>query len=141
MNKFLLYVLIGIFCWIFIDFATTQAIKDPLLYYSTYMPSLLIFYIGFPVLNGCLIYKIELNDQKMFLFTLIEIFIVEILFTQNPLFFSFPFNLLAIFLAIDLYSILTFFPKWLVEKRISENKSKIILLWIICFLVIFLNSA
>jgi len=133
--KGFLYFLLGIVFWFIIDFTTTEAIRDPNLYYSTYMPALLIFYIGYPLVFSLLIYKFKLNNIILFIGVLIGIFIVEILFTHNALLFTFPIMLLAIPAAIAIYSLLTFVPKWIVDGEIKDNKWKLIIMIVIYILI------
>jgi len=135
MNKFLKYFLLGILFWFVVDFTTTEAIRNPSHYYSIFMPALLIFYIGYPLLFSLLIYKFKLNNKLLFIATLIGIIIVEILFTHNALLYSFPIMILTIPIAISIYSLLTFVPKWIVDKEIKKNKWKLILIIIIYVLV------
>ncbi len=117
-----LYFLIGVALWFLVDFTTTYAIKDPVKYYRTYMPVILIFYMGCPFIFSLLIYKFKFRSIRLFIAMIIEIITVEILFTKNPLFFSFPNVILAIVAAISLYSFLTFLPKWIADKELKNKK-------------------
>lgn len=111
-----------------VDFTTTEAIKNPVLYYTTYMPALLIFYLGYPLIFSILIYKFKLGDMPLFVATLLGMIIVEVLFTHNVALFSFPLLLIAIPAAIAIYSLLTFLPKWILEKEIRTNIGKILVM-------------
>lgn len=135
MKKGIKYFVIAVLFWFVVDFTTTEAIRNPSHYYSTFMPALLIFYIGYPLLFSLLIYKFKLNNKLLFIATLIGIIIVEVLFAHNSLLYTFPLMMLAIPIAISIYSLLTFVPKWIVEGEIKKNKWKLILMLIIYILV------
>ena len=135
MGKLLKYFLLGVLFWFVVDFTTTEAIRNPCHYYSTFMPALLIFYIGYPLVFALLIYKFKLNNKLLFIATLIGIIIVEILFVRNTLLYTFPIMILTIPIAISIYSLITFVPKWIVDKEMKNNKWKLILMLIIYILV------
>jgi hypothetical protein len=135
MKKWLKYSLLGILFWFIVDLTTTQAIKNPAHYYSTYMPALLIFYLGYPLLFSPLIYKFKLTDKKIFLINIFAALLVEIVFFQNALLFTFPIMLIMIPIAISIYTLLTFVPKWIVEGKLKENKWKLITLIAVYVLV------
>ena len=135
MIKILKYFLLGILFWVVIDFTTTEAIRNPSFYYSTFMPALLIFYIGYPLVFSLLIYKFKLSNRSLFIAALVGIFVVEILFTNNALLYTFPLMLLTIPVAISIYTLHTFVPKWIVDKEIKNNKWKILIMVIVYILV------
>lgn len=135
MKPWLKYSLFGILFWFIIDFTTTEAIKDAGHYYSTFMPLLLIFYIGYPLIFSLLIYKYEMSDKKIFISTIIAMILLEVLFFRNVMLYSFPMFLLAIPLAVSIYSLLTFGPKWIVEKQIRANKKKFVLMIVVYVLL------
>lgn len=128
MSKLLKYFFIGIIFWFVIDFTTTKAIRNPGLYYSTYMPTLLIFYIGYPLIFAFLIYKFNFINKKLFIATLIGAFIVEVLFVHNPLLITFPLMLVGIPAAVSIYSLITYVPKWMVDGEIKNNKWKLFIM-------------
>ena len=117
MRKPLKYFLLGILFWFIVDFTTTEAIRNPGTYYSTFMPALLIFYIGYPLIFSLLIYKFKLKNTSLFFAVLLGIMSIEIVFTHNVLLFTFPIMILAIPVAISLYSFITFVPKWIGRWR------------------------
>jgi len=74
---------------------------------------------------------------------LVGAFIVEVVFTGNKLLYTFPIMLIGIPVAISIYSLLTFAPKWIVENRIRQNKRKLIpmiIVWILVSISTFANS-
>jgi len=118
-EKRILYFLYGILFWIVVDFGTAGGFR--LDYLRTYGLTLWLFYLGFPALMTVLIYKYEFNGRRLFLATLGEIFLVEVVFTRNPLVVNFPVCLLGIPLAVAVYSPLTFFPLWIVNGEIRRR--------------------
>lgn len=130
MKKWWLYFVIGVILWFLVDFSTTPAIKNPLQYYSNYMPVILVFYLGYPALFSFLIYKTKLNNLWFFIASIIAMLIIEVVFTKNSLLWTYPIMLIAIPAGIGVYSLLTFFPKWIVEKDIKSHK------WIMFILIL-----
>lgn len=124
MAKTLSYFFLGAILWVIVDFTTTEAIRDPVLYYSTYMPALLIFYLGYPLVFSILIYKLKLGNVSLFFATLLGMIVVEVLFTHNAALFTFPLLLIAIPAGIAIYSLLTFLPKWILEREVRANIGK-----------------
>ena len=132
MKNWLKYFLLSVLVWFIVDFTTTEAIAN-LGYYAKYMPAILIFYIGYPVIFTLLIYKFKLKTKGLFIAMLIGIILVEIVFSGNTLFFAFPLFLLIIPLALAYYAMVTFVPLWITEKRLKKNKK-----WFIIVLVLFI---
>jgi len=135
MNKLLKYFILAIIFWFIVDFTTTEAIRNPGFYYSTYMPALLIFYIGYPLIFSILIYRFNFTGKKLFMATLMGAFIVEVLFVHNPLLTTFPLMLIGIPAAVSIYSFITYVPKWIVDREIKNNKLKLIMMVVVYFLI------
>jgi hypothetical protein len=112
--------------WIIVDFGTAGGFR--LSYFEKYGPALLLFYIGYPVIFTFLIFRLKLGGKGLFLATLIGIFIVEVLFTGNPLITGFPVCLIGIPLAVAVYSPLTFFPLWIVNREMGRHIKEILVL-------------
>lgn len=66
---------------------------------------------------------------------------MEIILTNNAMFYTFPMLLIAIPIGVSIYSMLTFLPKWIAEKKISKNKWKIILMVIVWVFVSVMTYA
>jgi hypothetical protein len=62
---------------------------------------------------------------------IIVAFIIEVILSNNALLYTFPIMLIMIPIAVAIYSFITFTPKWIVEKKIIENKKKLIILVIV----------
>ncbi len=122
-QNWLRYFAIALLAWIIVDFTTTPAIGNPRAYYSKYMPALLIFYIGYPLVFSALIYKVRLSSFGLFLAMIVGIVVVEIVFTHNMLLLTLPVCLLAISISLGHYAMVTFMPQWISERTISKNRS------------------
>ncbi len=109
------YFFLGVFLSVFVDFGTAGGFR--ISYFEKYGPTLLLFYIGYP-----LIFKLHWDERRLFLVTLAAIFVIEVLFTRNPLVMTFPALLLGIPLAIMVYAPLTYFPLWFVRKETGKHR-------------------
>lgn len=116
------YFLFAVLAWVIVDFTTTAAIGDPLAYYSRYMPALLLFYLGYPLVFSVLIYRLRLGNRGLFLAMIVGIVVVEILFTHNMLLLTLPICLLAIPISLGHYGMVTFMPMWIAERTVRENR-------------------
>lgn len=120
------------------DFGTAGGFR--ISYFQTYGPTLLLFYIGYPWIFSILIFKLHWSERRLFLATLLAIFVVEVLFTRNPLVMTFPAMLLGIPLAIMVYAPLTYFPLWFVRGEMTKHKKLVIALTIVEVLVMILTT-
>jgi hypothetical protein len=116
------YFVLAVLAWIIVDFTTTAAIRNPLGYYSKYMPALLIFYIGYPLVFTVLRYTFRMSARRLFLAMVAGIVLVEIVLTHNVLLFTLPICLLAIPLSLGHYGMVTFLPMWIAEGTIRKNR-------------------
>jgi len=132
------YVMWGIILWFFVDFGTAGGFR--ISYLIHYGPALWIFYIGFPILFGYLIYRRRWQTPKLILATLAAIAIVEGLFTGNPLVLTFPLFLIGIPLAVCVYLPLTFFPLWIVNREMGNHKIAVGFLSAIVIVISFLTT-
>lgn len=132
------YFLLGVLLWIFVDFGTAGGFR--LAYFETYGLTLLLFYLGYPLIFSILIFKLHWSERRLFLATLAAIFVVEVVFTGNPWVMTFPALLLGIPLAILVYAPLTYFPLWFVRGEMSRHKGLIIGLTVVEFIVIALTT-
>jgi hypothetical protein len=113
------YICWGVLLWAIVDFGTAGGFR--IAYYEKYGPALLLFYAGFPLVFAYLVYSLRWNGKKLLVATLLEIGVVEIFFTRNPLLMQFPVFLLGIPLAVFIYLPLTFFPLWIVQKEMRRH--------------------
>jgi hypothetical protein len=118
--KILAYFFLGLLLWIFVDFGTAGGFR--ISYFEKYGPTLLLFYLGYPLIFSVLIFKLHWDEYRLFLATLAAIFVIEVLFTRNPLVMTFPVLLLGIPLAIIVYMPLSYFPLWFVRKEMGKHR-------------------
>ena len=132
------YFLLGVLLWILVDFGTAGGFRFA--YFQEFGATLLFFYLGFPLIFTLLIFRLKWNVRCLFFATLIEIFIVEVLFTRNPLIMSYPALLWGIPLAILVYLPLTFFPLWIVRKEMGSHRFLVIGLSIVEVIIMWLTT-
>ena len=140
-NNWLYYLIYGIICWVIVDFTTV--FNPNLQKWISYWPTIWLFYILFPLMFSLLIYKVKINDKQLFLCIIIEIIISEVILFQNQLLFTFPIMLLAIPISLCIYTLITFLPKWIVEKKLKENQRMVIFLiviWILISIITFITN-
>lgn len=128
------YLILSIIIWVLVDFTTAHIPNFDS--WKSFMPEIWIFYIGWPLLFSYLIYKNEWDDKKIFKWTMILGFLLEIIFFNNTMFFMFPFMLIAIPVFIAIYTLVTLVPKWIIEKRLKDHKIKIVLIIIWSFVTL-----
>lgn len=109
-------------------------------YFQEYGATLLLFYLGFPLIFTLLIFRLKWNETRLFFATLIAIFIVEVLFTRNPLVMSYPSLLWGIPLVILIYLPLTYFPLWIVRKEMGKHRFIVIELSLVEVIVMWLTT-
>lgn len=132
------YFFLGFLLWVIVDFGTAGGFR--IAYFEKYGPTLLLFYIGYPLIFSWLIFKLRWNERRLFLVTLAAIFVVEVLFTRNPLIMTFPALLLGIPLAIAVYAPLTYFPLWFVRGEMYRHRLLILGLSIMELVVMTLTT-
>jgi hypothetical protein len=116
------YFVIAVLAWLIVDFTTTPAVANPRAYYSKYMPALLLFYIGYPLIFSALIYGLRLGNKGLFAAMLAGIVMVEIVFSHNMLLLTLPICLLAIPISLGHYGMVSFMPMWLAEGTLRQNR-------------------
>jgi len=132
------YFLLGMLLWAFVDFGTAGGFRIG--YFTKYGLTLLLFYVGYPLVFSVLIFRLRWSERRLFLATLVAIFIVEVIFTRNPLLITFPALIVGVPLAIMIYSPLTFFPLWFVRKEIAKHRTLILGLTIVELIIMILTT-
>jgi hypothetical protein len=132
------YFLLGMLLWAFVDFGTAGGFR--ISYFQKFGLTLLLFYAGYPLVFSVLIFRLRWSERRLFLATLAAIFVVEVVFTRNPLLMTFPALILGIPLAIMIYTPLTFFPLWFVRKEIAKHRILILGLTIVELIVMMLTT-
>ncbi len=118
------YFGLGSLLWVLVDWGTAGGFR--IAYFEKYGLTLLLFYLGYPFLFSILIFKLRWSERGLFLATLAAIFVIEVLFTRNPLVTSFPVLLLGLPLAVMVYAPLTYFPLWIVRRETGKHRLLII---------------
>lgn len=132
------YFLLGMLLWAFVDFGTAGGFR--ISYIAKYGLTLLLFYAGYPFVFSVFIFRLRWSERRLFFATLAAIFVVEVVFTRNPLLMTFPALILGIPLAVMIYSPLTFFPLWFVRKEIAKHRMLILGLAIVELIIMMLTT-
>jgi hypothetical protein len=120
------YFLLCFLLWVVVDLGTAGGFR--LSYLARYMPALLIFYIGYPLVFTFLVFRRHLGGRGLFVATLVAILVVEAVFTGNPWIVAFPLCLVGIPLAIAVYAPLTYFPLWAVRGELGRHRRMVVAL-------------
>jgi hypothetical protein len=136
--KALRYFLLSFMLWIVVDWGTAGGFR--MVYFQTYMPALLLFYIGYPLIFTWLVFGLKWTEKWLFAATLAAIFVVEVLFVHNLLVMNFPVCLATIPLAVAVYAPLTYFPLWIVRREVRKHLSLILFLSLVELAVIVLTT-
>jgi len=142
MDTFSKYVLTGTLAWVVVDFTT--AFNPDVQRWIEHMPLIWVFYIGYPLLFAFLIYKRRWSDGRITSVMLVSAFVIEVVLSDNALLYTFPIMLVMNPVAVAIYSLVTFVPKWLVEGEIRNRTKTTILLvavWIVVSILNFVTNA
>jgi hypothetical protein len=120
------YFLLGFLLWVAVDLGTAGGLR--LGYFARYMPALLVFYLGYPLVFTWLVFRRRLGSRGLFAATLVAILVVEAVFTGNPWVVSFPLCLIGIPLAVAVYAPLTYFPLWAVRGELGRHRRTVVAL-------------
>ena len=106
-----------------------------------HMPDIWLFYIGYPLIFAYLIYVRSWNDRQLFGSMLVLAFIIEVILSKNSLLFTFPILLIMNPVAIAIYGLVTFVPKWFTDDEIARNRNIVVFLVVVWMGVSILNYA
>jgi hypothetical protein len=120
------YFLLCFLLWVVVDLGTAGGFR--LSYLARYMPALLTFYVGYPLVFTYLVYRRRLGGRGLFVATLVAIFVVEAILTGNPWLIAFPLCLVGIPLAIAVYAPLAYFPLWAVRGELGRHRRMVVAL-------------
>lgn len=137
MDDFSKYVLTGTIAWVVVDFTT--AFNPDVQRWIEHMPLIWAFYIGYPLLFAFLIYRRRWSDGRIASAMLVSAFVIEVVLSDNALLYTFPIMLVMNPIAVAIYSVVTFIPKWLVEGEIRERTKTTFLLVAVWVVVSILN--
>ena len=139
MRSFLRYLLSGVSIWVLVDYTT--AFNPDTARWIQHMPDIWLFYIGYPLIFAYLIYVRSWNDRQLFSSMLVLAFIIEVILTKNSLLYTFPMLLIMNPVAVVIYSLVTFVPKWHTENEITRNRNSVVILVVVWIVVSILNYA
>lgn len=129
MKNFLKYLVIAIPLVTLVDYTT--AFNPDFQKWVSFMPSVWVFYIGYAFVFSFFIYILKFDGLILFFLTLLAGAGFELLiFHNNPVLLP----LIAI-----IYLFITFVPKWIVERKVLDNKNKVIFMTIVWILISVLN--
>jgi hypothetical protein len=104
-----------------------------------HMPDIWVFYVGYPLIFAYLIYVRNWNNKQLFSSMLVLAFIIEVILTKNSLLYTFPILLIMNPIAVTIYSLVTFMPKWFTENEITRNRNAVAILVVVWIIVSILN--
>ena len=139
MDDYKKYQLLGILIWVIVDFTT--AFNPDVQRWIDHMPLIWGFYIGYPLIFAHLIYRRQWSGRKLFIAMLTGAFTVEIIFSNNTPLYTFPLMLVMIPIAIAIYTVVTYLPKWIVEGSLHQNWKTVTIIGITYLTVAILNYA
>ena len=137
MRSFLKYFLSGVFIWVLVDYTT--AFNPDTARWIQHMPDIWLFYLGYPLIFAYLIYRRNWNNKQIFGSMLALAFIIEVILSNNGLLYTFPILLIMNPIAVAIYSLITFIPKWFTENEITKNRNAVVILVAIWIIVSILN--
>ena len=137
LSNFWKYFFIAVIFWFIVDYTT--AFNPDIQSWLSFMPTIFIFYFGYPLAFAYMLYKAKFDSKKIFVAMLVGIFIVEIVFTNNALLYTFPIMLIMIPIGLGIYGFITYVPKWIVENSLKDHKKMTILLTIVWLVVAILG--
>ena len=139
MRPSLKYLISGVSIWVLVDYTT--AFMPDTARWVQHMPDIWLFYIGYPLVVSYLIYNRNWEGRKLFASMLVLAFIVEVVFSSNSLLYTFPIMLVMNPLAVAIYSLVTYIPKWITEKEMTKNRKTVAILSVVWITVSILNYA
>jgi len=131
------YLLAGVVTWVVVDYTT--AFNPDVQRWLDHMPLIWAFYVGYPLVFARLIYNRRWSDRSIFLAMIAGGFFVEIVCSNNSLLYTYPIMLVMIPVALAIYGVVTFIPKWVVEGELKARWRTAALLLLVYIIVAVLN--
>lgn len=131
------YLLAGVVTWVVVDFTT--AFNPDVQRWLEHMPLIWAFYVGYPLIFAHLIYNRRWSDRSIFLAMIAGGFFVEIVCSNNSLLYTYPIMLVMIPVALAIYGVVTFIPKWVVEGELKARWRTVAFLVAVYLIVAVLN--
>ena len=139
MRPFLRYLLSGVSIWVLVDYTT--AFNPDTTRWIQHLPDIWLFYIGYPLIFAYLIYVRRWSDRRLFGSMLVLAFVIEVVLSKNSLLYTFPMLLIMNPVAVGIYSLVTFVPKWFTDDEIARNRNSVVILVVVWVVVSILNYA
>ena len=134
-----MYFLLGAIFWVTVDFTT--AFAPNVGRWVSYMPTILVFYFGSPLLFAFLIYRKGWSDRALLGPMLALLVLVEIVFSHNALLYTFPLLLIFLPVALAIYALITYVPRWIVDGRLAQRRGTTLLLVLVWLVVAVLSTS
>ena len=131
------YLLAGVVTWVVVDYTT--AFNPDVQRWLDHMPLIWGFYVGYPLAFSHLIYNRRWSDRSISLAMIAGGFFVEIVCSNNSLLYTYPIMLVMIPVALAIYGVVTFIPKWVVEGELKARWRTTALLLAVYIVVAVLN--
>ena len=131
------YLLSGVSIWVLVDYTT--AFNPDTARWVQHMPDIWLFYIGYPLIFTYLIYVRNLSNRQLFGSMLVLGFVIDVILSNNSLLYTFPIMLIMNPVAVAIYSLVTFVPKWFTENEITRNRNAACFLVVVWLIVSLLN--
>ena len=113
------YLLASVATWVVVDFTT--AFNPDIQRWLNHMPLIWAFYFGYPLVFAHLIYNRRWSDRSIFLAMIAGGFFVEIICSNNSLLYTYPIMLVMFPVALAIYGVVTFIPKWMVDGELKAR--------------------
>ncbi len=136
-DDFRKYLLTGVVTWVIVDFTT--AFNPDVQRWLEHMPLIWAFYVGYPLVFAHLIYNRRWSDRSIFLLMIVGGFFVEIVCSNNVLLYTYPIMFVMIPVALAIYGVVTFIPKWMVDGELKARWRTVALLLAVYVVVAVLN--
>ena len=117
------YLLSGVAIWVIVDYTT--AFNPDNARWGQHMPDIWLFYIGYPLIFAYLIYMRKWDNKRLIGSMIVLAFIIEVILSNNSLLYTFPIMLIMNPVAVAIYSLVTFVPKWFTENTITRNRNRV----------------
>jgi hypothetical protein len=131
------YLLASVVTWVVVDFTT--AFNPDVQRWLEHMPLIWAFYIGYPLIFAYLIYNRRWGDRSVFLAMIAGGFFVEIVCSSNSLLYTYPIMLVMVPVALAIYGVVTFIPKWAVDGELKARWRTVAFLLAVYIVVAVLN--
>ena len=131
------YLLAAVATWVVVDYTT--AFNPDVQRWLEHMPLIWVFYVGYPLVFAHLIYSRGWSDRTILLAMIAGGFFVEIVCSNNSLLYTYPIMLVMIPVALAIYGVVTFIPKWVVDGELRTRWRTAALLLAVYIVVAVLN--